>query len=100
MDAKEQKIHSITPYLLAIFQHIISEIGSFVIISTISGSVTTEFSRRGRFMFYSWPVTVSSRHYVVSYILDEAFRFRLSANYTLPFLFIFVGLSVFDSFDF
>ena len=45
---------------------------------------------------YIWPVTVSSRHYVVSYILDEAFRFRHSANYTLPFLLFFAGLSVFD----
>ena len=51
MDAKEQKIHSITPYLLAIFQHIILEIGSFVIVSTISGFVTVEFFRRRRFMF-------------------------------------------------
>ena len=53
MDAKEQKIHLITPYLLAIFQHIILEIGirSFVIVSTISGFVTVEFFRRRRFMF-------------------------------------------------
>ena len=51
MDAKEQQIHSITPYLLAIFQHTISEIGSFVIVSTISGIVTIEFSRRRQFMF-------------------------------------------------
>ena len=45
---------------------------------------------------YIWPVTVSFRHYVISYILDEAFCFRHSANYTLPFLLIFVGLLVFD----
>ena len=45
---------------------------------------------------YIWPVTVSFRHYVASYILDEAFRFRHSANYTLPFLLIFVELLVFD----
>ena len=36
MDAKEQKIHSITLYLLAVFQHTISERGSFFIVSTIS----------------------------------------------------------------
>ena len=45
---------------------------------------------------YIWPVTVSFRHCVVSYILDEAFRFRHSANKTLPFLLMFVGLLVFE----